>query len=248
MIHDYSKYKMSTKERTLFYGLGYVALAFVIYLFYHSIILSGAAGLLIVKARSYYESYMASKQMSKLNLQFKDLLYSLSASISSGRHMSEAIVEAHSNLSVMYSSDDLIMKELSYMKQNILENNESDRLLLSDFAKRSCCEDIRNFVRVYIICRNLGGDLEKIISRASDILTDKMNIQREIQALTAQKKFEGLIIAFMPPVMLLILNLVSPSYIAPLYGSLAGRLIMTGCLAVIVWGALLIKKISRVKI
>lgn len=94
----------------------------------------------------------------------------------------------------------------------------------------------------------MGGDLEKIILRTSEILTDKMNIDREIKAITAQKKLEGRLIALMPVIMLLILNILSPSYMAPLYEGLMGRLIMTACIAITFWGIWLMEKISKVEI
>ena len=186
--------------------------------------------------------------MQKLDMQFKDLLYSASASIASGRQMAEALIEAHDNLSVMYGRDEPIIIELTHMKRSIEENNESDRILLADFAERSKNEDINNFVQVYITCRNMGGDLEKVIARTSDILTDKMNIEREIKMITAQKKLEGRLIALMPLAMLLILNLLSPSYITPLYSSFIGRIIMTGCLGALCWGVWMMEKISTVEI
>lgn len=248
MIGDYSKYEMKAKEKALFYGLGFMAFSCVIYLFYHSLFLSLIGGLIVLKARKYYEKLMAAKQIATLNTQFKDLLYSLSASVASGRQMSEALIEACENLSIMYSKEDLIMRELLHIKSSILRNNESDRVLLVDFARRSHSEDINNFVRVYATCRNLGGDLEQIISRTSEILTDKMNIQREIETITAQKKFEGRLIALMPLAMLLILNLLSPAYIAPLYSCFLGRLIMTASLGALLGSALLMERISRVEI
>lgn len=248
MTRDYMKYDMSEKESVLFFGAGYLLIAGIVFLFYHSLLLCLPAGLLILKLRPFYEKRMASSRMQKLNRQFKDMLYSLSASIASGRHMSEAIVEACDNLSVMYGESEPIMMELNHMKKSIMQNNESDRVLLADFASRSRCEDIINFVQVYITCRNMGGDLEKIISRTSGILTDKMNIEGEIKAITAQKKLEGRLIALMPAAMLLLLNLLSPSYIAPLYSTVSGRFIMTACLAASVWGVWMMEKISTVKI
>ena len=162
--------------------------------------------------------------------------------------MPEALVEAADTLSAMYGPEEPIMMELAHMKRCILENNESDSELLTDFAARSGCEDISNFVQVYIICRNTGGDLEKNISRTVSILTDKMNIEREIQSLTSQKKFEGRLIALMPLAMLVILNLLSPSYVIPLYAGLPGRLIMTGCLGAGLAGLMMMEKISHVDI
>lgn len=248
MIRDYSIYEMTDRERTLFFSAGYLAAAALMFLFYRSLILSAACGFLIVKLKPYYSSYRAKERIQKLNIQFKDMLYSLSSSIAAGRQMPQALVEAADSLAVMYGPKEPIMMELNHMKRCIIENNESDRELLADFARRSCCEDINNFVQVYIICRNMGGDLEKIIARTSAILTDKMNIEREIKALTAQKKFEGRLIALMPVAMLVILNLLSPSYIVPLYAGLPGRLIMTGCLGAGLWGLLMMERLSNVDI
>ena len=248
MIRDYSVYEMNNRERILFFGAGYLAAAILVFLFYHSLILSAVSGFLVVKLKPYYESYRARQRMQKLNVQFKDMLYSLSSSIAAGRQMPEALIEAADSLCIMYGPSEPIMMELNHMKRCIIENNESDRELLADFARRSCCEDIHNFVQVYIICRNMGGDLEKIIARTSLILTDKMNIEREIKAITAQKKFEGRLIALMPVAMLLILNLLSPSYIVPLYSGLPGRLIMTGCLGAGLWGLLMMERISNIEI
>ncbi len=248
MTESYAVYKMTEKERVLFFGAGYLAAAMIIYLFYHSLILSLLCGFLVVKAKPYYEARRAGQRIRKLNHQFRDMLYSVSASIAAGRQMPQALTEAADSLAVMYGPEEPIMQELNHMKRCITENNESDRELLADFAARSCCEDIRNFVQVYIINRNMGGDLEQAIARTVSILTDKMNIQREIHALTAQKKLEGRLIALMPLVMLAILNILSPSYVIPLYSCAPGRLIMTGCLGAGLGGLVLMEKISDVEI
>lgn len=248
MIYDYSKYEMDHKEIIVFYAAGFCCIAFTVFLFYHSIVLSLLSGVLIRFLRPFYEEYMVRKRMQELNVQFKDMLYCVSASIASGRQMQEALIETEENMSVMYPEDSPIMTELGHMRKCILENNESDRALLEDFARRTKSEDVNNFVQVYATCRNMGGDLEKIIARASGILTDKMNIEREIKALTAQKKLEGRMIALMPIAMLLCLNLVSKTYIAPLYTTFMGRLIMTGCLAATVFGVWLMEKISEIEL
>ena len=52
----------------------------------------------------------------------------------------------------------------------------------------------------------------------------------------------------MPLAMLLILNLLSPSYIAPLYSCLSGHIIMTGCLGGLCWGIWMMEKISTIEI
>lgn len=248
MIRDYSKYDLSAKEKTVFYSVGYTVLFLFSFLFYRSLIISAATGLFVLKIRPYYETYLADRRLSVLQAEFKDLLYSLSASVSSGRQMSEALIEAEENLALTLPPDSCLLKELHYMCLSIRDNNESDSVLLADFAGRSHCEDIRSFVQVYTTCRNLGGDLEKVISRSCDMITDKMNIKREIEAITSQKKLEGRLIALMPPVMLALMNLVSSSYIEPLYTTIGGRIIMTVALAATAVGAVMMERISNVEI
>ena len=248
MIKDYSVYELSRKEKIVFCSAGYAAIAVAVYLFYNSLMLSLLTGALVVKLIPYAESRLAAKRMDVLNEQFKDMLYSLSASVASGRQMGEALIEAEEELSAMYGRDELIMVELRHMKISMLRNRESDKVLLKDFASRSGSEDIRDFVNVYVICRSMGGDLEKIISHTTEILTEKMAIDREIRAITAQKKVEGRIISTMPFLMLLMLNLLSYSYIEPLYTTVAGRILMTAALAATVYGIYLMEKLSDVRV
>lgn len=248
MIKDYTKYELMGREKHLFYAAGYSCIFLVVYLFYHCILLSFGAGFLVHFFRPYAEHYLAEKRMNLLTVQFKDLLYSLSASVAAGRQMGEALVEAEENLSIMYEAEEPIMKELRYMRINLVENKESDKVLLKDLAARSHNEDIHDFVQVYATCRSMGGDLEKIIGHTSEILTDKMTIEREIKVITAQKKTEGRIISMMPLAMLLLMNVFSYSYIEPLYQTAGGRILMTGALAGIVYGIFLMEKLSEIEV
>lgn len=248
MIRDYSVYEFSSKEKIIFYLAGYLCIFTVVYLFYHSIIVSLVSGGLIYFIMPYVKGYMAQKRMDALNMQFKDMLYSLSASVAAGRQMEEALIEAEENLTSIYKPTEPIMKELKHMRISILENKESDKPLLKDFAARSKCEDINDFVQVYVTCRNMGGDIEKMIEKTAEVLTQKMTIERDIKVLTSQKKIEGRLISAMPPAMLLALNVFSYSYISVLYETVAGRIIMTASLAVTAYGVYLMERMSQIKI
>lgn len=248
MIADYSKYELSGREKTVFYGAGCACIFCAVWLFYHSIVLAAASGMLVRFLRPQAERVMAERRKAKLEMQFKDMLYSLSASVAAGRQMAQAIVEAEGNLMLMYGREEPIMEELRHMRVNILENRESDKVLLQDFAMRSHCEDIDNFVQVYVTCRSKGGDLESIIGHAAGVITDKMNIEKEIRVITNQKKTEGRIVALMPFAMLLIMNVFSYSYIEPLYATLMGRLVMTGSFATVCAGVYLMEKMSRIEV
>ena len=244
MIRDYGAYELSGKERAGFLLCGYACFFLISFLFFRSAVVSALAGLTIRFFLPRFADALARRRREQLELQFRDLLYSLSASVAAGRQMEEALVEADENLSSMYPEEAPIVQELHHMKRSILENNAADRLLLSDFARRSRSEDINSFVQVYLTCRSMGGDLERIIIHTSEIMTDKMEIKAQIAVLTAQKKLEGRIISAMPLAMLLALNLVSPAYIDVLYTTLTGRLVMLLCLGGTAAGVWMMEKLT----
>lgn len=248
MTTDYSKYQLSAKEKRTFLAVGFIVTFTVFYLFYHSIVFSLAAGCLSGLFTPYYSRRLAEKRRGLLTTQFKDLLYSMSASIAVNLGIAEALAGGLEHLRLLYDEDTPIIGELEYMVKGISENRESDIRLLLDFAERSGCEDIDDFVQVYATCRTMGGDLENVLKSTIEIIVDKMNIEREIRTLTAQKKLEGRIISTMPLIIILFLNLFSPDYLEPLYTTLAGRLIMTAALAGIGTAFYLTDKMTAIEV
>ena len=115
MIKDYTKYEMNQREKLIFTASGYVIIGAAVFLFYHSLILSIIAGGCILWLAPLYEDFMVLRRYEKLDIQFKDLLYSLPASVAAGRQMGEALIEADSNLKLIYRDEDLIMVDLSHM-------------------------------------------------------------------------------------------------------------------------------------
>lgn len=245
---DYSRYELSSKEKYSFLFSGYVCIFVVLYLFYHSLLLSFTGGFAVVCCLTSYKSWKAEKRRTLLITQFKDLLYSMSSYTAANIQLSEALEGSLINMKMLYDDDSPMIAELEYMVTNIKENKENDIRLLKDFAKRSDCEDILNFVQVYSASLITGGDLEKILKNTIEIIMDKMTIEREIKTLTSQKRFEGNIITAMPLTVILFLNIVSPDYLEPLYATFAGRIIMTSSIAVIVLSHFITRKMTAIEV
>lgn len=245
---DYFDYKLSNKEKAGFILGGYLCIFVVMYLFYHSLFFSVIGGLLIFCFTGYYSSWKAEKRRTLLLTQFKDLLYSISSYVAVNLNITEALEGSLTNLTLIYDKDSPMVQELSYMVKNIRENKENDIRLLKDFADRSHCEDIENFVQVYSACMITGGDLEKVLKNTIEIIMDKITIEREIKTLTSQKKFEGNIITVMPLIVILFLNVFSPDYLEPLYTTIAGRIVMTFALAGLAAAHLLMRKMTNIEV
>ena len=245
---DYSVYVLSEKEKYSFLAGGYLCTFTVLYLFYHSLPFSMLGGIITFLFLGRYSSRKAEKRRILLITQFKDLLYSLSSYAAANIQMAEALNGCLDSLLLLYDKESPLVRELSYMVRSISENKESEIRLLRDFADRSCCEDIENFVQVYASCIKTGGDIEKVLKSTISIITDKITIEREIRTITSQKRFEGNIITAMPFIVILFLNVFSPEYLEPLYSSMQGRLIMTAALAGILLSHWMIQRITAIEV
>lgn len=245
---DYGKYELNQVEKVKCGIIAGGACTLLFLLFYGKTLFCFTGLVCGIAVRVPYAKYLARKRKDMLKLQFRDLLYSLSASIAAGRHMKTALEEGVVNLNILYASKRYLAIELSGIIAKIECSHQSEQELLCDFARRSSIEDIQAFFNVYYICLRTGGDLVSVIRKAGDVLLDKMTIEHDINSYTAQKRFEGRLIAVMPLLIIFFLNMVSPGYLSPMYGTLAGKIIMTGCLLAMVFAFALAEKIMNIPI
>ena len=248
LISDYDRYEFETGEAAMIIAGGYVAIFAVVLLFYHSFFLAAAAGPAAIFILGPVRRMKAQRRMTLLVTQFRDLLYSLSSSVAAGRQMDAALAEAYESLSMVYAPDTPMMVELSAMLKGIFENHESEEALLSDLAERTHQEDIAGFADVYRASRRTGADLGRVIENTSKVIMEKIAIEREIEAVTKQKIFEGKMITAMPLLVVLFLNIFSPDYLAVMYETFQGRIVMTLALAGIAAGWRLTGKILDLKV
>lgn len=133
-------------------------------------------------------------------------------------------------MGLIYGEGALIAAELSGMAKRLNEYRESEEEILRDFAFRTRLEDISDFVDIYLTCRETGGDLTRALVKASEIIMDKIAVEKEIRTITAQKRFEAKILTAIPFAMILFLQLASPDYLSAMYESITGRILMTAAL------------------
>lgn len=137
------------------------------------------------------------KRNDKLKSQFRDFLSAFSTALSSGMNANNAILNAHKDLEGQYSSEALIVKEVSEMVA-CLKNNIPLEHSIIDFGERSDNEDIGNFATVYKTCIQQGGNLKEVVRRTSDIISDKMVIAEEIETKLTSNKMQMNVMIVIP--------------------------------------------------
>ena len=245
---DLRKYELNRTETIILYILTAAAGLIISYLMYKNIFFSVVVIPLLPRIRTIASDALADRRRYRYMDEFKDFLFMASTSIGAGRSMKDAIAESIPALRSIHGMESVLAAELSAAYERMHVGGENDITVLMDLAYASGEEDVYDFVTIYSICKTTGASLITALSRAASVIIDKMTIDREVQELVRRKKSEGMIIFMMPIVVILFLNLSAPDYIAPLYQTIIGRLIMTGVVASTVGIYSMIQRIVRIEI
>lgn len=224
---DYNSYVMCWKERVLYTALASVIIFAVAYVFYRSLLLSSLlVPLALMYPRQRIRGIIAARKK-ELNIQFKDMLYSLSSSISAGKTVEGAFREVLKDLSVLYPDPNaFILVEVRRIISR-LETNETLESALADFAHRAGLEDMNNFVNVFNICKRSGGNIAEVIKNTSAIINDRIEVGQEVDTMLAERKFEQKVLNVVPILMILLLSATAPDYMSPVFSTAAGRFTMS---------------------
>lgn len=247
-INDYNYYYMSAKERIFYTGIAAATLFIIGIVFYRDFLIAS----LICPPALFYPKFktgeIIKKRKEELNIQFKDMLYSLSSSLSAGRSVELAFRDVTEDLSVLYpdpSSDILAEVALIAVKLGMNEPVES---AVSDFARRAHIDDIDNFADVFNTCKRAGGNIVEIIRNTSNIINDKIEIRNEINVMLAERRFEHRILSLLPLGMVILLSLSANDYIKPIFHTVAGKIAVSISLILFAAAYFISKRIMDIKV
>lgn len=100
----------------------------------------------------------------------------------------------------------------------------------------------------FLFAKRSGGDFHKIIATTIEHISDKIEVEREVQTVISAKKMEQKIMNVIPVFIILYLNLTSGEFLAPLYGNIFGISVMTGALGAYLAAIKISAKMTAIKV
>lgn len=126
---------------------------------------------------------------------------------------------------------------------------------MDNLVDRMPSGDLDLMAKAISIQHAVGGNLSDVLDIIASTIRERVRIKGDIRTLTAQQRLSGYIIAFMPAALFVILSLVSPSYLAPLFrnppglfGLPAGLFIIGFAAMMIGLGLLVIRRIVEIEV
>jgi tight adherence protein B len=120
---------------------------------------------------------------------------------------------------------------------------------LDHLLERVESEDLDLVITAVNIQREVGGNLAEILDVISLTIRERIKLKGEIRVLTSQGRITGYLISFLPIILALLLNVVSPGFMNPMFENrMCGWPMLGAGLAMIGIGAALINKIVDIEI
>lgn len=182
----------------------------------------------------------------KLNLEFRELMLSMSAALSAGYSIENSIREAKKDIEMLYGDRSVILPETEKMIIAI-ENSRPIEKAVSDFAANCQIEDISCFADIFEIAKRTGGNMVEIVKSTAEKIGGKIEVKREIKTMIAAKKMESRIMNIVPLLIIIYFWITSPGFLDCLY-TRGGHVFMTGLFVIYMFGCMLSEKISDIKI
>ena len=215
-------------------------------LFYGSFIagvIISPLSMLIYKER---KKQIIQRKTRQLEIQFKDMLISVSDALKVGYSFENAIRECYRDMCSIYWVDSVICGEIKIMISQIKLNIRTQEVV-DNFAKRVDLKNAKLFSQIFQVAKSTGGNMTEIIKSVTDDIVLKETTRDEITASVTEKRMEQRIMSVIPIFIILYITVTTPGFLDVMYASVLGKLIMTGCIAAYVmaylWGERIIQNI-----
>ncbi|MBN2802105.1 MAG: type II secretion system F family protein [Deltaproteobacteria bacterium] len=176
-----------------------------------------------------------------LNLQLDSMLSSLANALTVNANLQFALKDvAAGEREPMAGELKRVLKEVQ------LGQTIEDALIR--FAKRSEINDLSTAVSQIIVGKKTGGDLSKILSVTAAGLREMTRLEGVVKNKTAEGKGQAWIIGLTPPFLVVLMQILDPSWMLPLWSNPLGWLILAICIFLEIASILIIKKILAVDI
>jgi len=89
---------------------------------------------------------------------------------------------------------------------------------LANMVRRVRSEDLELMTTAITIQHQVGGNLAEILDSIAYTIRERIRIQGEIRTLTAQQRMSGYVVAGLPIFLVLILSVIAPQFMEPMFG------------------------------
>ena len=185
--------------------------------------------------------WLDARRREKFNLQLPEALATMSNALRAGFSISQAFE------SVVETGEKPMSEEFAILQQQ-LKIGMSFEEALESMSERVGSDDLTLVTTAILISRKTGGNVTEIFDKISNTIRGRLKIERKVKTLTAQGRFQGLIVSVMPLLLGLAMIAIKPEMMMPFLFSWVGLASVAGVMVLIAFGWLMISRIIRIDV
>jgi tight adherence protein B len=118
---------------------------------------------------------------------------------------------------------------------------------LHKVASESPSTDMKLFATSVGIQARSGGNLADLMDRLAVVIRDRLRVGRRVRVLTAQTQLSKRVLIVLPVLVFLVLNVINPDYMDPLYTTVPGKIMLGMGIAALVVGVWMMDRICNLE-
>lgn len=180
------------------------------------------------------------QRISKFSQQLGDALLILSNSLRAGFTFEQALASIAKDL------PDPIGPEFLKVCREV-ELGENIEKSLAAVSTRMESEEMKLMNTAVSIQRQVGGNLADVLDNIGEAIRERITIQKNIKALTAQGDASAKVIAGLPIVVLVLISMVNKEYMEPVFTTPFGYALLGVSATLEIMGYAMIKKLTNIE-
>jgi tight adherence protein B len=184
---------------------------------------------------------MGKRRVAAFVALFPEAIDLMVRALRSGLPISEAIIGAGREIG------DPVGNELGRVEGGMRMGRDLESLLW-DTATRIDVPEFRFFIIALSVQRETGGNLAETLANLGDVLRRRRQMRAKVRAMSSETRATTMILGGMPILVIVMLALTSPHYLAPLYSDLRGLILDGLALAMLGTGIGIMTRMARFEI
>ena len=205
-------------------------------------IIFGWLGLLLGAFLPYsYASYRRSKRFQKFEELFPEAIDTLARAVRAGHAFTTALELIANEVAEPIASE---FRKLFEEQKFGLPVRDA----LINLTQRVPLVDVKFFVTAVMLQRETGGNLAEILDNLSYVIRERFKIMRQVRVHTAQGRLTMVLLMSLPPVIVMVMLVMSPNFIRPLFTDPLGHTLVVAGIALQTVGYFWIRKVIRIQV
>jgi len=188
-----------------------------------------------------YASFRRQKRFQKFEELFPEAIDTLARAVRAGHAFTTALELIASEMSEPVAGE---FRKLFEEQKFGLPVRDA----LLNLAERIPIVDVKFFVTAVMLQRETGGNLAEILDNLSYVIRERFKIQRQVRVYTAQGRLTMLLLMALPPIIVLIMEVMNPDFIKPLFSDPIGHMLIVVGVILQTIGFFLIRKIIQIQV